>query len=75
VTDSQPFRASCNGLQNKQLPDPLGNCILLAEVCFTVNNLRTASPPSVYREVERAERVARQLACKTFDQMAGELKA
>jgi hypothetical protein len=31
--------------------------------------------PSVYREVQRAERVARQLACKTFDQMAGELKA
>jgi hypothetical protein len=29
----------------------------------------------VYREVQRAERVARQLACKTFDQMAGELKA
>ena len=27
------------------------------------------------REVQRAERVARQLACKTFDQMAGELKA
>jgi len=31
--------------------------------------------PLVYREVQRAERVARQLACKTFDQMAGELKA
>jgi hypothetical protein len=29
--------------------------------------------PSVYREVQRAERVARQLASKTFDQMAGEL--
>jgi hypothetical protein len=29
----------------------------------------------VYREVQRAERVAGQLACKTFDQMAGELKA
>jgi hypothetical protein len=31
--------------------------------------------PSVYREVQRAEPVARQLACKTFDQIAGELKA
>jgi hypothetical protein len=31
--------------------------------------------PSVYRQVQRAERVARQLAGKTFDQMAGELKA
>jgi len=36
-------------------------------------DLWAASPPSVYREVQRAERVARQLACKTFDQMAGEL--
>jgi len=41
----------------------------------SIRNLWTASPPSVYREVQRAERVARQLACKTFDQMAGELKA
>jgi hypothetical protein len=49
--------------------------LLLAQVCFTVRNLWTASPPSLYREVQRAERVARQLACETFDQMAGELKA
>ena len=41
----------------------------------SVRNVWTASPPSVCREVQRAERVARQLACKTFDQMAGELKA
>jgi hypothetical protein len=32
-------------------------------VCFSLSHKR------------RAERVARQLACKTFDQMAGELKA
>jgi len=49
--------------------------LLLSQVCFTVRNLWTASPPSLYREVQRAERVARQLACETFDQMAGELKA
>jgi len=41
----------------------------------SVRNLWTVSPPSVYREVQRAGRVARQLACKRFDQMAGELKA
>ena len=41
----------------------------------SVRNLWTASPPLVYREGQRAERVARQVACKMFDQMAGELKA
>jgi hypothetical protein len=32
-------------------------------------------PPPVYRKVQRAGRVARQLACTAFDPMAGKLKA
>jgi hypothetical protein len=42
---------------------------------LTARNVWTASPPSVCREAQRAERVARELACKAFDPMAGELKA
>jgi hypothetical protein len=48
--------------------------LLLAQVCL-LSATWAASPPSACREVRRAERVARLLACKTFDQMAGELKA